>query len=80
MPAVYSIGLFEEEKEYTLTCDYEGDACIYVLARNSGEGNDKKNIKGDIKLTDKEISDILYLYNANTFFSDTSLELVLNNE
>ena len=61
MPAVYSIGLFEEEKEYTLTCDYEGDACIYVLARNSGEGNDKKNIKGDIKLTDKEISDILYL-------------------
>ena len=33
------------------------------------------------KLIEEEgISDILYLYNANTFFSDTSLELVLNNQ
>ena len=33
------------------------------------------------KLIQEEgISDILYLYNANTFFSDTSLELVLNNQ
>jgi len=33
------------------------------------------------KLIEEEgISDILYLYNANTFFSDTSLELVLNSQ
>ena len=33
------------------------------------------------KLIEEEgISDILYLYNANTFFSDTSLELVLNTQ
>ena len=33
------------------------------------------------KLIEEEgISDILYLYNANTYFSDTSLELVLNNQ
>lgn len=32
------------------------------------------------KLIDKEkITDMLYLYNANTFFSDTSLSAVLNN-
>lgn len=33
----------------------------------------------DKLISDKNITDILFLYNANTFFSDTSLELVLNN-
>ena len=73
LAAVYSIGHFEEEKEHTISCDFEGDACVYVLARNSGEGNDRKNIKGDVKLTDKEVSDILFL---NQKFS--KFMLVLN--
>ncbi len=59
--AVYSMGFFEEEKDYDISCDYDGDACVYVLARNSGEGNDRRNIKGDVKLSDREVRDILYL-------------------
>ena len=64
LASVYSVGFFEEEKNYDISCrEYEGEACIYVLARNSGEGNDRRNIKGDVKLSDKEVSDILYLNN-----------------
>lgn len=63
LSVVYSMGFFEEEKDYDFNPDYEGDICIYVLARNSGEGNDRRNIKGDVKLSNKEIEDILYLNN-----------------
>ena len=31
-------------------------------------------------IKNENVSDILYLYNANTFFNYTSLSLVLNNE
>ena len=58
---VYSFGFFEEEKDYNISCDFDGEVCLYVLARNSGEGNDRRNIKGDVKLTDKEVKDILFL-------------------
>jgi beta-glucosidase len=34
---------------------------IYVLSRNSGEGLDRRPIKGDVMLTDTEIKDILTL-------------------
>jgi len=61
LACVYSMGYFEEEKNYSISCDFNGDACIYVLSRNSGEGNDRRDIKGDVRLTDKEIEDILYL-------------------
>jgi len=61
MAAVYSLGFFEEEKNHGIACDYEGDACIYVLARHSGEGNDRRLIKGDVLLTDQEVNDILKL-------------------
>ncbi len=37
------------------------DTAIYVLARISGEGNDRTLAKGDIKLTDTEVRDILAL-------------------
>ena len=59
----YSMGFFEEEKDYDFNCDYDGDACIYVLSRNSGEGNDRRNIKGDVKLSNREVKDIIYLNN-----------------
>ena len=62
-PIVYSMGFFEGEKNYNISCDYDGDVCLYVLGRNSGEGNDRRNIKGDVKLSDKEVEDILYLNN-----------------
>lgn len=58
---VYSMGWFEEEKNYDFEPNYEGDIAIYVIARNSGEGNDRRTIKGDIYLSDREVKDINYL-------------------
>ena len=51
------------EYNYNLSLDFEkkADIAIYVLARNSGEGTDRRRIKGDIYLTETEIKDILYL-------------------
>ncbi|MCQ2494133.1 MAG: glycoside hydrolase family 3 C-terminal domain-containing protein [Lachnospiraceae bacterium] len=42
-----------------LTVTYEGDAAIYVVSRISGEGNDRRLIKGDYRLNESEIKDIL---------------------
>ena len=39
----------------------KADIAVYVIARNSGEGLDRRPIKGDVLLTDKEVKDILYL-------------------
>ena len=58
----YSVGNNQYEFEHNISIrDYEGDICVYVLSRNSGEDADRRTIKGDIFLTDKEIEDILYL-------------------
>ena len=55
------------EYDYNLNIDKdaedESDIAIYVIARNSGEGIDRRPIKGDALLTDTEIKDILYLNN-----------------
>ena len=56
-----SMGKVMPEPEYTLPLDGPGDTAIYVLARISGEGNDREPISGDILLTDTEIRDILTL-------------------
>ena len=64
----------EYEYDLKLTPDEEkADMAIYVLSRNSGEGIDRRLIKGDAMLTDTEIKDILYL---NTKFK--KFMLVLN--
>lgn len=47
------------EPEYDLKVDALGDTAIYVLARTSGEGSDRKPVAGDILLTETEIRDIL---------------------
>ena len=57
----YSIGFCQPQAEYDLPLNYEADLAIYILSRNSGEGQDRQLIKGDIYLTDSEIRDILYL-------------------
>ena len=49
----YDLKVTEEEEK--------ADIAIYVLSRNSGEGFDRRLIKGDALLTDTEIKDILYL-------------------
>ena len=58
---VYSIGTIMEEGEYNLNLDYDADFAIYVLARNAGEGQDRRPVKGDLYLTDTEIRQIHYL-------------------
>ena len=64
------------EVEYNLKYEEKeekADIAIYVLARNSGEGMDRRPIKGEVFLTNTEIKDILYLNkNYNKFM------LVLN--
>lgn len=58
---VAGFGAIEPEYEYDIPLEGEGDAAVYVLSRVSGEGNDRKTVKGDVCLTDTEIKDILYL-------------------
>lgn len=61
------------EPIYEFPLDGEGDTAVYVLARNSGEGADRKPNAGDMKLTETEIRDILALSTAYDNFM-----LVLN--
>lgn len=60
-PAIYGMGRPMPEPEYDLPLDAEGDVAIYVLARISGEGNDRKPERGDVKLSETEKRDILAL-------------------
>ena len=57
------MGLIMPEPNYVLPLDGSGDVAIYVVGRISGEGMDRKNIKGDILLSDTEVKDILLLNN-----------------
>lgn len=57
-PVMYGMGKNMPEPEYEIPLDGEGETALYILARNSGEGSDRKIIKGDIELTDSEIRDI----------------------
>ena len=58
----YSVGNNQFEFEHNISIkEYDGDICLYILSRNSGEDADRRRIKGDIYLTDKEVVDILYL-------------------
>ena len=58
---IEGMGAVMPEPEYDLPLDGEGDTGVYVLARTSGEGNDRENVPGDIALTRTEIRDILQL-------------------
>ena len=67
------MGKVMPEPEYDLPLNAEGDAAIYVVSCISGEGNDRTPLKGDIRLTDSEVRDILALDKKFTRFM-----LVLN--
>ncbi len=58
---VASMGKAMKEPEYQIPLDYSGEAAIYVVSRISGEGNDRSDEKGDFRLNDSEIRDILAL-------------------
>lgn len=49
------------------------NTALYVVSRSSGEGLDRKDVKGDIRLTDAEVRDIRSLANLYPYFA-----LVLN--
>ena len=59
LAVMVGMGAVEMEPEYEFEMNYEADAAVYVLSRISGEGNDRRNEKGDFRLTDTEIRDIL---------------------
>lgn len=58
---IASMGEVMPEGEYNINIDVKSDIAIYVLSRISGEGADRKIVKGDILLTDTEIKDINFL-------------------
>lgn len=56
---MYAMGKVIPEPSYDFPLDGEGEAAVYVVARNSGEGNDRKVLPGDVELTEDEVRDIL---------------------
>lgn len=58
------IGAVMPEPEYEIPMSGDGESAVYVLARVSGEGSDRRAIHGDFELTETEIRDILYLQSA----------------
>lgn len=67
------MGKIVPEPDYALPLKGAGEVGIYVLARISGEGNDRTPTKGDVMLTPTEIRDILA---ANAMYD--KFMLVLN--
>ena len=59
LAVMYGMGAVMPEPLYELPMEGEGDTCIYVLSRISGEGNDRKAVAGDFLLNETEIRDIL---------------------
>ncbi len=70
---MYSMGKAMKEPNHNLSLSNDGDAAIFVVSRNSGEGSDRDVVEGDVKLTKSEIRDILALNNMYEKFM-----LVLN--
>ncbi|MCM1089143.1 MAG: glycoside hydrolase family 3 C-terminal domain-containing protein [Muribaculaceae bacterium] len=73
MAVMIGMGITMAEPEYQLPLSGAGDVAIYVLARNAGEGDDRKAEAGDLFLTQTEIRDILELNRRYAHFM-----LVLN--
>ncbi len=61
LAALEFMGAVMPEPEYTIPLYGEGETAVYVLARISGEGTDRKAVPGDVLLTETEIRDILSL-------------------
>ncbi|MBR0451747.1 MAG: glycoside hydrolase family 3 C-terminal domain-containing protein [Oscillospiraceae bacterium] len=59
LAVIEGMGATMPEPEYNISLQGNTETAIYVLARNSGEGNDRNPEKGDILLTDTEVRDIL---------------------
>ena len=57
-PVLFALGSACPEPEYDFPLTGEGDTAVYVLARISGEGADRRPEAGDVNLTETEIRDI----------------------
>ena len=55
------MGAVMPEPEYSFPFNGTAETAVYVLARISGEGNDRQNVPGDIAMTETEVRDILQL-------------------
>ena len=64
----YSVGRNMPEFEHDLLPLDNSELAIYVLARTSGEGQDRELIKGDYLLTDVEVKTILELNKSHKHF------------
>ena len=58
---VFGMGAVEPAPAFDLPLDGQGESAVYVLARDSGEGNDRVAEAGDVMLTDSEVRDITAL-------------------
>ncbi|WP_130836574.1 beta-glucosidase [Lachnoclostridium sp. Marseille-P6806] len=58
---LYAMGKEMKEPDHELPLEKSGDAAIYVLSRNSGEGSDREATEGDVMLSASELRDILAL-------------------
>ena len=58
---IFCLGKTMKVPEHDIPLSESATVAIYVLARNSGEGDDRKAEKGDVFLTDSEKRDILKL-------------------
>lgn len=62
IPAFFAaMGAVMPEPEYDLLVPDKGELAVYVLSRISGEGGDRRDDKGDYRLTDTEIRTICTL-------------------
>ncbi len=68
-PAIMvGMGAVEPAPDYDLPLDGGGEAAVYVLARDSGEGSDRSPQAGDVRLTASEVRDITALAAAHERF------------
>lgn len=60
--SVFLVGMGKTppEPRYQFPLNGEGAVCLYILARNSGEGADRPGTEGDLLLTEDEKRDILF--------------------
>lgn len=61
LAVVEGFGAVMPEPECRMPLNAGGEAAIYVVSRISGEGNDRRDIEGDARLTTDEIRDIIRL-------------------
>ena len=55
------MGAVMPEPEYQIPLKGEGETAVYVLSRICGEGNDRRNVPGDMMLSETELRDIRWI-------------------